>query len=484
MSPYLWVVRKRLPIILLTMVSALIIAYLIGRQSVNLYTAATQMLLTPYGIDRPDNASNLYFQQATNTFSVMLHGETVTTKAKKRLGVEALPSFDLQALPNSELIELTVTDKTAASARRTADILANTLIDTVRTRYNANSKNIERDLEQLLTQREEKIRGLVQERIQAVRNNTGNGRVGELDRLINANKNAYIDLIERQNQASVSAATQASLVSLYQPATVSSAASSSRLPLTLLASAIAGLLGGLALAFILEGARPRLYTLAQVEASLGKNILATLPPGKYTGAQIVTDGRAHKRILEALRHLRAVLINQLDSHEHPVILVTSPKFRDNHSFVANNLAESFSRGRAKTLLVDINANAPTAQRAFNVADDLGLTDIITRKLPMEQVIQESPSGVHVITIGTQKLAAADLVSSRAMRQIIDELKQRYDYVVINSNQLVISSDALALAPFADIVLLVLKRDSSEAFASKATKELSGAPVGIILNGWS
>ena len=483
MSSYLWVIRKRLPIILLTVASALLIAYLVVDRSTRQYTATTQLLVTPFGIERPDNASNLYLQQVTNTLSAMLRGPTVTSSAKERLGLldnEALPEFSLTAIPNSALLALSVTAGTAGPAQETANILANTLVATVRSRYNVNVRNIGQTLEQQLERTDRETQVLVQARLQAVENGAGDARLAELERRISANRAAYGNLVEQRNQAQVAAATQANVVSVYQAATVRSVDLRSRLPLVLVAGALAGALGGLALAFLLEGIRPRLYTRSQAEAF--GNVTAVLPPGRYAAAQVV-EGRRNKRLVEALRRLRAGLVGRLGGTDHAVVLVTGPQAWDAHPFVANNLAVGFARSRAKTLLIDTNMDAPTAQRALGVADGLGLADAIAQKMPAQQVIQESTSGVHVITTGTEAFATPDLVGSRTFQNLIDEVKGNYDYVVISSTPVATSADTAVLTRFADRVLLVLGSNTPEAAATEALKEISGVPVEIVLNGW-
>lgn len=480
MSPYLWVMRKRLPVILLTTMSALFIAYVLSARSANSYTATTQILMTPFGIERPDNASTLYFEQAANTFSTMLHGEAVTSEAKKRLNVATLPLFSLQPVANTELLELRVTDETAESAEETANVLANTLVDTIRARYNVNAKNVEKSIEQQLEEREKTINGLVRDRIEAVRNRVGNGRVSQLDRLISVHESAYDELMQSRNRASVAAATQANLVSVYQLATASGGGANSRLPVALLAGAIAGFLGGLALAFIIEGRQRKLYTPKQVEAVLGKEILGSLPKGNRFVTQVLEEGRADQGILDAFRRIRIGLISRYGLDKHSVILVTSLQSGDAHSFIANNLAQTFWRSREETLLIDANTGVPTAHQAFDVNDDLGLTDVIARNVPLNQVIQTSLVGPHVITGGTQKLAAADLIGSSDTQTIVSELRQQYDYIVISTTQAVTSADAAALSQFVDAVILVMSLDVEHDVAVKVLRELSHRPVALVL----
>ncbi len=483
MSSYLWVIRKRLPIILLTVASALLVAYLVVDRSTRQYTATTQLLVTPFGIERPDNASNLYLQQVTNTLAAMLRGPTVTSRAKESLGLlddQSLPEFGLTAIPNSALLALSVTANAAEPAQETADVLANTLVATVRSRYNVNVRNIGQTLGQQLEQLERETQVLVQARLQAVQNGADSARLAQLARRTSVTRNAYDDLVGQQNQAKVAAATQANVVSVYQLATVRQVDLRSQLPLVLVAGLLAGLLGGLALAFLLEGLRPQLYTRSQAEAF--GSVTAVLPAGRYAAAQIV-EGRRNRRLTEALRRLRAGLVGRLGETSHAVVLVTGSQAWDAHPFVANNLAVGFARSRARTLLIDTNMDAPTAQRALGVDDALGLADVIVQQIPTAQVIQESPSGVHVITTGTEALATSDLLGSRTFQTLLGEVKGNYDYIVISSTPTATSADTAVLTRFADRVLLVLGRNTPEAAATQALGEISGAPVEIILNGW-
>lgn len=475
MSPYLWVMWKRLPIILLTMAITLAVAFTLSARSPTLYTAKAAILVTPFGINRPDNASRLYLEQVTNTFSAMLSGETVVAEAKRYLGTETLPAFDLNAVPNSELLELTVRDRNAAFAEEAANALADILVANVSSRYNANLRNIEQTISRQLEKREGEIQTLTRERAQAV-GDGDNGRRAELDTLILANQNAYNDLLQRRNQALVAAATQANLASVFEVATTAVRPSSPRTPLIPIAGAVVGLFSGLALAFISEKANPRLYYPSQVKTAVGVDVLGNVPRVGRRELRVHTEGH----IVDAFRRLHAALAR---FGLRDVLLITSPQPKDGSSFIAANLADSLAWGRSKTLLVDANFGSPTVHRVFKLANETGLSDVLAGQVLLTQAIQESGSGLHVLTAGSNRLAAADLLGSENMRQLTLELKEHYDYVVIDSASVLAVADAAILSRFADAVLLVVRRDASEEAVTRAAAELSGVRVGVVLNGY-
>jgi capsular exopolysaccharide synthesis family protein len=229
-------------------------------------------------------------------------------------------------------------------------------------------------------------------------------------------------------------------------------------PRTVLAAVIAGLVLGLAAMILLEYFNDVIYTPEVLRKTTGLTYLGGLARHKRlrgtNGAQLVTVSKPETLAAESFRILRTNLqIAGTDRHL-PSLLISSPSRGDGKSDVAANLAVALARAGKLVIVVDANLRRPQIATLFGVPDQNGLAQLLDSDSLPEPVAVSAVPNLFVLPAGGVAPNSSEILGSQRMYRLIQEYKARADVVVIDSPPLWYS-DALALAPQVDGVLLVV-----------------------------
>jgi non-specific protein-tyrosine kinase len=227
---------------------------------------------------------------------------------------------------------------------------------------------------------------------------------------------------------------------------------------TVLAAVIAGLVLGLVAMILLEYFNDVIYTPEVLRKTTGLTYLGGLARHKRlrgsNGAQLVTVSKPETLAAESYRILRTNLqIAGTDRHL-PSLLVSSPSRGDGKSDVVANLAVVLARAGKLVILIDANLRRPQIASLFGVADQNGLAQLLESESLPEPVEVSSVPGLFVLPAGGVASNSSEILGSQRMYRLIQEYKARADVVLVDSPPLWYS-DALALAPQVDGVLLVV-----------------------------
>jgi|RhiMethySRZTD1v2_1073278.scaffolds.fasta_scaffold68264_2 non-specific protein-tyrosine kinase len=227
---------------------------------------------------------------------------------------------------------------------------------------------------------------------------------------------------------------------------------------TVLAAVIAGLVLGLVAMILLEYFNDVIYTPEALRKTTGLTYLGGLVRHKRLrgskGAQLVTVAKPETLAAESYRILRTNLqIAGTDRHL-PSLLISSPSRGDGKSDVAANLAVVLARAGKLVILVDANLRRPQVATLFGVPDQNGLAQLLDNDNVPEPVAVPSVPNLFVLPAGGVAPNSSEILGSQRMYRLIQEYKARADVVLIDSPPLWYS-DALALAPQVDGVLLVV-----------------------------
>jgi capsular exopolysaccharide synthesis family protein len=169
------------------------------------------------------------------------------------------------------------------------------------------------------------------------------------------------------------------------------------------------------------------------------------------------------------------------------ILVTSPLHGEGASSVACLLGRAMSeRGRAKTLLVDLNLRTPSLWRLMQAKGHDGFTSLVAESRTLENVMQDTDSEtLKVVTAGNGYVDPIDVIDNRRTLELVSDLGRHADVVFIDCAPVTLYPDARALAPIVDGVVLVIEADVTPVSVANRAVELirdTGANIlGVVLN---
>lgn len=167
------------------------------------------------------------------------------------------------------------------------------------------------------------------------------------------------------------------------------------------------------------------------------------------------------------------------------ILVTSSEPGEGKTTTAGNLAICLAQDNKRIVLIDCDLRRPMLHRRFKVSNDEGLSEIIIGKVSLEDSIKEVYTGLDIITAGKIPPNPSEMLGSNDMKELIDKLKEIYDYIILDSPPVLAVTDAQILSRKVDGTILVIKSTKTKKANVINAKELldkvRGNIIGVVLN---
>lgn len=195
----------------------------------------------------------------------------------------------------------------------------------------------------------------------------------------------------------------------------------------------------------------------------------------------------HSTISEQYRKLRARVLASTRPDFQNTIMIASSDIGEGKSITSINFAIALAQELDHTvLLVDADLRKPAIHSYLGIQADRGLSEYLTGKADLSDVLINTGIGKLVLLpAGTPPPNPAELLSSKRMKDLVQEMKYRYSdrYIVFDSSPVLVSADAISLSHHVDGVLLVVQADkTSEKTVKKAVGVLNSAPLlGVVYN---
>lgn len=270
--------------------------------------------------------------------------------------------------------------------------------------------------------------------------------------------------------------------------------------LTLVLSTVVGLMLGMGLAYLGELTDRGFRTPEEIRQTLGVPVIGHIPPVHLerppTTSQLdptlIALHNPRSRAAESFRGVRTALYFSVQGRGHQVIQITSPTQSEGKSTALANLAISIAQSGKTVILVDGDFRRPVVHRLFRLpqTENTGLVSLLAGDAELPDVVKACPEvpGLHILPCGPRPNNPAELLASTKFQELITMLRDRYDFVLIDSPPVLAVSDPAAIAPLVDGVILLLRLTKNvRPLAIRARAELStvGANVlGVLVNAMS
>jgi succinoglycan biosynthesis transport protein ExoP len=251
------------------------------------------------------------------------------------------------------------------------------------------------------------------------------------------------------------------------------------------------LFGGLILALtapiVHESLDSRVKTAADLEKRLGVHCLAMIPQTprdpNTTSPLVTTEANSFN---EAFRRLRTAILMSPSPSGSTRLLVTSASPREGKSLVASNLAAALAQMNQRVLLVDGDLRRPKVHKILKVQPFPGLTDLLTGQAPIADVLRPTHlANFFVLPCGLKHAGTSELLSSSRLEAVLQQLDERFDWIVFDSPPVGPVSDACVIGRFAHHTLFVASAGTTQlAGARSAIQQLQSAKIsltGAVLN---
>ena len=212
--------------------------------------------------------------------------------------------------------------------------------------------------------------------------------------------------------------------------------------------------------------------------------LLKTPPLKINNPMLATMYDNHDAASEEYNKLRSLIITLTQGDEfYNTLMVTSTIGEEGKSLTALNLAIALAKGYDNTvLLVDADLRRPSLHKVLGLKPEVGLIQCLTENVPLNQALIKTGIGKLVILPSGGTISnPVELLASNQMKELIDELKNRYPerYVIFDTPPILPFADAQVLAPAVDGTIFVVRegkaklKDVKEAIRSLHDANLLG-----------
>ncbi|MER2120666.1 MAG: CpsD/CapB family tyrosine-protein kinase [Solibacillus sp.] len=204
--------------------------------------------------------------------------------------------------------------------------------------------------------------------------------------------------------------------------------------------------------------------------------------------KLVTISGTKSYITEQFRTIRTNIKFSMPDEPLKTLLITSSTPGEGKSTNAANLGVVFAQEDKRVLIIDADMRKPTLHHTFKTFNKVGLSNILARRSALHDAVQETfIVGLDVITSGPVPPNPAELLSSQSLEALLQQVKNDYDIVIIDSPPLLSVTDAQILANKCDGTIMILNTGVVDKRAVKKAKALLEAShtkiLGVVLNNY-
>ncbi len=346
-----------------------------------------------------------------------------------------------------------------------------------------------RDLDADIAGFEQQLKGLPEAEQQLAR----------LTRLATVNADIYTFLLHKHEEARIARASTISSINIIDPAIKPEHPVKPNKKKNLLLALIVGAMAGVGVAFFIEYLDDTIKDAETAKQLLGLPILAVIPYIKPKSEEdeddegqrnkertLITHLEPRSPAAEAFRTLRTGLHFSSVGKEKKVLLVSSSFPNEGKTTVAANLAETIAKTGARVLLVGCDLRRPTLHYLFDKPCSPGLTEVLIGDVEVEAAIHATGiRALDFVSAGMTPPNPAELVGSGKMREFLDNVRQQYDFILLDAPPILAVTDTSILSELSDQLLLVLEVGRVQVRAAQRMKELVSSMqidvAGMVIN---
>jgi capsular exopolysaccharide synthesis family protein len=199
-------------------------------------------------------------------------------------------------------------------------------------------------------------------------------------------------------------------------------------------------------------------SIHEIESLGNQTVLSSIYNNTQKTEAIVSEF-PDSSISESFRNLRSNLMIKLNKEKSKVLLLTSSQPQDGKSFISFNIASSIAAVGHKTIIVDCDLRRPTLHKKFNIDNSFGLSNYMLKGAKLEDLkLKTFNENLTFIPAGPMLPNPSELIEAGVLDDLINTLKDQYDYVILDTTPIGIVSEAITLMKYASLILLVCRNN--------------------------
>src|SRR3974390_1178613 len=203
--------------------------------------------------------------------------------------------------------------------------------------------------------------------------------------------------------------------------------------------------------------------------------------------ELVTQARPQSQMAESYRALRTSLLLSSLVAPPKIIVGTSARPQEGKTTTSINTAVVLAQKGVRVLLIDADLRRPSIHKTLGLGPRTGLSNLLTGSTSLEQATLRSNimSNLFILPAGTPPPNPAELLASSNMRDLLLDLRDKYDHIVVDTPPTLSVTDAVVLSQRVDAIVLVIRSGQTTKQALRRSRDIlmqvNARVTGVLLN---
>jgi succinoglycan biosynthesis transport protein ExoP len=312
----------------------------------------------------------------------------------------------------------------------------------------------------------------------------------QLRREAEASRLIYEYSLGRLKEISVQGGIQQADARVLSRASIPGAPSSPKVRATITKGGVVGLVAGILIIYLRNLLRMTIRTPEELETVTGLPVMGVIPAAPNKRLQGILEHILEKPasgLAEAVRNLRsAIQLSDLDRVPQ-VIMVTSSVPDEGKTSIAIALAQTSVMLGKRVLLIDCDLRRRSVRTQFKIETKAGIIAFLSGEKPLEEVItHDEKTSIDIIIADETQVTAIDIFASDRFGAFINEMRDCYDFIFIDSPPVLAVPDARVIAQKADFVVYIVRWNATKRRMIKSglslLDQVNVKVAGLVLNG--
>ena len=308
----------------------------------------------------------------------------------------------------------------------------------------------------------------------------------QIERQLQIARSTYEQLLKRLQEVELLEHQNVGNATILSEAVIPTKPVSPRIVLNLLLGACLSILLGATIALLVEAIDKSIRSVEEAKWLLNYPLLGTIPKlDKKEKVELPLIENPYSAISSAFEMLQIGLNFTISDKKLGVIVVTSAVPGEGKSFVSSNLAIATAKLGRRVLIIDGDMRRPRQHKIWGLDNITGLSNILVNQAEIQNTVIQKLRNLDIMTAGTIPPNPIALLDSQRIVSLIQQARDNYDFIIIDTPASILAPDAQVLGKLADGILFVVRPgivDSTTASNTKRILEQSGQHVlGMVVN---
>ncbi|MDP5200736.1 polysaccharide biosynthesis tyrosine autokinase [Flavobacterium sp. DG2-3] len=313
----------------------------------------------------------------------------------------------------------------------------------------------------------------------------------KIKRKYDLNDNIYTEFLQKRNEAEIVRASNLSDIHFIDPAKdIGGGLIGPKTSVNYIMALFLGILVPLLFVLVIFFVNNSIQNSEDISKLTQIPLLGVVGLNKDSGSMAVFE-KPKSALSESFRGIRSslqFLYKKQQVNGSKTLMITSSISGEGKTFCSINIATVFALSEKKTVIVGLDLRKPRLADEFQIQSSLGVVNYLIRQNTLEEITNSTPvPNLDVILSGPIPPNPSELILSDAMKELIDELKQKYDYIVLDTPPVGLVADSLELVQFADVTLYIVRQNYTKkdmiTLLNTRLKRGELNNVSIVLNGY-